>query len=224
MAKFEECIEICKKAVELGREIFADFKIIARAFSRMGTAYAKLKDFTNAVVFMEKSLTEFRNPEVLEKLRLYEKQKKEAEIESYHDPVLSEEARERGNTLFKQNQYADAVKEYSEAIKRNRKDPKNYSNRAACYTKLMALYEADKDCDEAIKLDENFLKAYIRKAAIQFAKKDYKKCMDICSDALNRDTEKKHTAEIQNQVLPFLLLILISPDVSLPVGHECSRQ
>lgn len=64
----------------------------------------------------------------------------------------------------------------------------------------MALPEGDRDCDEAIKLDPSFIKAYIRKAAIQFAKKDYKKCLDICSDALSRDTEKKHTAEIENQV------------------------
>jgi stress-induced-phosphoprotein 1 len=64
----------------------------------------------------------------------------------------------------------------------------------------MALPEADKDCDDAIKIDPTFMKSYIRKAAIQFAKKDYKKCLDICNDALVKDTEKKHVEEIEHQV------------------------
>jgi stress-induced-phosphoprotein 1 len=145
----------------------------------------------------------------LEKLRQFEKLKKEGEVEAYHDESLSDavlalnvnlQARERGNVLFKENKYAEGVKEYTEAIKRNRKDPRNLSNRAACYIKLLALPEADKDCDDAIKIDPTFMKSYIRKASIQFAKKDYKKTIDICNDALLKDTEKKHTAEIEDQV------------------------
>ena len=217
MQKYQECVDISKTAAELGREIFADFKIVARAFSRMGSAYAKLDDYVNAVTCMEKSLTEHRrygflssliyqhslSPDTMEKLRQFEKLKKEAAIESYQDEALSDEARERGNTFFKANQYPDGVKEYTEAIKRNRKDPRNLSNRAACYMKLMALPEADKDCDDAIKIDPTFLKAYIRKAAIQFAKKDYKKTLEICNDVMERDVDKKHTAEIENQVWIF---------------------
>lgn len=127
MEKYQECIDISKKAADLGREIFADFKIIARAYSRMGTAYAKLEDYDNAVSFMEKSLTEARTPETLEKLRQFEKLKKDKEIFAYQDPVLADEARERGNVFFKSNQFAEGVKEYTEAIKRNMKDPRNFS-------------------------------------------------------------------------------------------------
>ena len=55
----------------------------------------------------------------------------------------------------------------------------------------MALPEADRDCDKAIALDPSFIKAYIRKAAILFAKKDYMKCVDLCNEAKAKDLEQK---------------------------------
>jgi stress-induced-phosphoprotein 1 len=65
-------------------------------------------------------------------LQLEKEREREAK-EAYRDPALSDAARERGNDLFKAARYAEAVKEYTEAVKRNDKDPKAYTNRAACY-------------------------------------------------------------------------------------------
>ena len=51
--------------------------------------------------------------------------------------------------------------------RRNPADAKIYSNRAACYTKLMSFDLSLKDCDKAIELDPKFIKAYLRKANAQ---------------------------------------------------------
>ena len=39
--KFDECISLCKDAVEVGRENYNDFKLIAKAFERIAMAYKK---------------------------------------------------------------------------------------------------------------------------------------------------------------------------------------
>eukprot|EP00834_Sanchytrium_tribonematis_P001780 NODE_46_length_32145_cov_0.918711.p7 type:complete len:496 gc:universal NODE_46_length_32145_cov_0.918711:2481-994(-) len=196
--KFDEAIQVCKKAVEIGREIFADFKLMARAFGRIGNCYYKKDDLALAKEFYTKALTEHRTPDILDKLREVEKLMEKRAKEEYFSPELSQEARDRGNALFKDQKYAEAVKEYTEAIKRDENDPKAYSNRSACYHKLGAFPEAIKDCDKCIALDTKFAKAYLRKATLQLIMKDGIKAIETLDlAAMSCEFNEAQMAEAQ---------------------------
>ncbi|KAJ4363954.1 Hsp90 cochaperone [Neocucurbitaria cava] len=196
---YEGCIQACQEAVEYGREILADFKIIAKAFARIGTAYEKLGDLTNAVNYYQKAQTEHRTPEVLAKLRAAEKAKIKQDKESYINPEEAEKARELGNAKFKESDWPGAVEAYSEMIKRAPEDPRGYSNRAACFIKLLEFPSAVQDCDEAIKRDPGFIRAYLRKAQAYFTMREYNKCINVCAEAMAHDKDGKNSREIQQQ-------------------------
>ncbi|KAF8450887.1 activator of Hsp70 and Hsp90 chaperone [Boletus edulis BED1] len=197
--EYDKCIETCEKAVEEGRSHRADFKLLAKAFGRVGAAYSQKGDFVSAKKYFQKSLAEHRDAGTLAKLQATEKAIAEAEHQAYVDPAKSATAREEGNAAFKAGQFADAVKLYTESIKRDPSDARGYNNRAAAYMKLLALAEALKDANEAIKVDPSFVKAHVRKASILHAMRDYSKALEALQVASSADTANAHTAEIQAQ-------------------------
>jgi len=184
---YEECVKVCEKAIEVGRENRADFKLIAKAWNRAGNGYKKLENMKAAKTAFEKALTEHRTPEYKTNLSEVEAAIKKQEEEAYMDPTLADAEKLKGNEFFKKGDWAAAVKHYTEALKRNPKDAKIYSNRAACYTKLNAFDLVIKDCDASIGLDPGFVKAYLRKANVLKAMGQTQKAMDVYSKAMELD-------------------------------------
>lgn len=193
--EYEKCRDTCFKAVDVGRDHRADYKLVAKAFARIGTAYMKEKNYTDAIKYLNKSLTEHRIKETLEKLHMCEKAVKEAERLAYIDPEKSLEEKNKGNEAFQKGKFPDAVKFYTEAIKRNPDDAKLYSNRAAGYMKLMEFTLALKDSEECIKKDPTFVKGHIRKGAAYEAMKDTTKAMEAYQKASDLDPNAKEASE-----------------------------
>ncbi|KAK4053309.1 Hsp90 cochaperone [Microbotryomycetes sp. JL221] len=193
---YDECIQVCDNAIEQGREQRADFKVIAKAFGRIGSAYLKKKDFENAIKFFNKSLTEHRTPDILTKLKQTERERDEQERLAYIDPQKADQARELGNKAFKSGDFAGSVTHYTESIKRNPSDPRGYTNKAAALTKLLALPEALKQAEQAIQVDPTFVKGYIRKANVLLGMKEYSKATAAIEEAAEKDTEHKNQTEI----------------------------
>lgn len=184
---FDECIKQCKIAIDIGRENRADFKLIAKALSRMASAYLKKNDLDQARTFFQKSLSEHRTPDTVSKLIEVEKIIKELEMKAYVDPEKSLQEKTKGNEFFQSGDYPSAIKHYSEAIKRNPDDAKLYSNRSACYQKLAEFKMACDDAEQCIKRDPKFVKGYIRKGMALLAMKKSTEAAEAFQAALEID-------------------------------------
>ena len=70
--QYEECIKDCDKAIERGRQLKLDSKMIAIALTRKGTILEKMaklsKDYELAIQAFQKALSEHHNPNTLKKL------------------------------------------------------------------------------------------------------------------------------------------------------------
>lgn len=186
---YDAAIKTCEKAIDEGRSMRADYKIIAKSFARIGNCHLKKDDLENAAKFFDKSLTEHRTPDVLSKLRNTQKEIKVREAKSYINPEKAEEARLEGKEYFTKGDWPNAVKAYTEMVKRAPEDARGYSNRAAALAKLMSFPDAVEDCNKAIELDPTFIRAYIRKANAQLAMKEYSQVINTLNDALAKDQE-----------------------------------
>lgn len=184
---WDDCIKQCQAAIDVGRENRADFKLIAKALSRMASAYQKKDDLEQAKTFFQKSLSEHRTPETLSKLSEVEKIIKEREMKAYIDPAKSLEEKTKGNECFQKGDFPVAIKHYTEAIKRNPDDAKLYSNRSACYQKLAEFKMAHDDAEECIKRDPKFVKGYIRKGMALMAMKKASEAAKAFRSALDID-------------------------------------
>lgn len=182
----ESAIADCKLAVKLNTDnsLRTDFKIIARAYGRMGNAYLKQENYDEAINAFEKSLVEFTDSKIQKSLNETKKLKKKQEEMAYINPEISKAEREAGNALFKEGKFPESIAKYTEAIKRNPSDAAPYSNRAAAYMKLGEFPMALRDCDRCLEKDENYVKAYIRKGNIHFYMKEYHKCITVYEKGL----------------------------------------
>jgi stress-induced-phosphoprotein 1 len=62
----------------------------------------------------------------------------------------------------------------------------------------MAFPGAVQDCDEAIRRDPKFIKAYMRKGAALIAMKEYNRALDTFTEASEKD-DGTHAREIEQQ-------------------------
>lgn len=108
------------------------------------------------------------------------------------------EKKEKGNELFKNLKYREALAMYNEALAI---DPLNkdtnsklYYNRALVNTKLGNLNDAVTDCTEALKINEKYLKAILKRAKCYYDLENYEECVKDYENALKLEK----TMEIKN--------------------------
>lgn len=185
----EACNDIIQRRYEMNGALpgGGSFEKVAKIFCRIAVVYEQKKQYDEAIEYYNKALMEDNNRTSRNALRELEKKKEKFEKEAYLDPAKAEEHREKGNEFFKAQKWAEAKKEYDEAIKRNPNQAKTYSNRAASLQKLAAHPDALRDLDECLKLDPTFVKAYSRKGVSHFFMKEYHKALQAYEQGLKLD-------------------------------------
>lgn len=185
--EYDKAIECCNKAEEICKGGHYDYVKLAKVLARKAGAYGHKGDYTTALELYEKSLLENNDYKVKEEMKKIEKIKKTQEEQAYMNPEVAEQHRLKGNELYGQGKFPDAIQEYDEAVRRNPKDAKLYANRATALMKLMEYPNALRDIDKCLELDPTYVKAYAKKGVIHHFLKEYHKAMDAYEKGLSLD-------------------------------------
>eukprot|EP01013_Petalomonas_cantuscygni_P022526 TRINITY_DN434_c0_g1_i4.p1 TRINITY_DN434_c0_g1~~TRINITY_DN434_c0_g1_i4.p1 ORF type:complete len:592 (+),score=178.84 TRINITY_DN434_c0_g1_i4:321-2096(+) len=196
MGQFDQLTTEAEAAIEKARSMRPlPFDMVGKCLARIGAAKERQGDLEGAIQYYKRAMTEHRSADTLKKLQSAEKEMDRRKEEAYWDPALGLKAKEEGNAHFKAQRFPEAVASYTEAIKRAPKEVAYYTNRAAAYTKLMALDQAMKDCEKALELDPTNVRAMNRKGKAYMLRKELTKALECFDRALKADPENAEATE-----------------------------
>jgi stress-induced-phosphoprotein 1 len=193
----------CKQALSRLSEISGHpeaFKLKARAFERLGNISSKNEDYAAALEYYGKAQVENYTSGTDKKIKEIQGMKKAKEDREYLDDAKALEEKEAGTVLFKEGKFPDAIKRYTESLRRNPKDHTVYSNRAQCYLKLMTPQPAVKDTEKCIELKPDFARGWSRRGMAYKMLKEYTLAMDDFNMALSLDKDNDEAKQGLSQI------------------------
>ncbi|XP_040407873.1 RNA polymerase II-associated protein 3 [Cygnus olor] len=106
--------------------------------------------------------------------------------------------KEKGNNYFKQGNFDEAIKCYTRGMHYDPYNPVLPTNRASAFYRMKKFSVAESDCNLALALDKNYIKAYSRRGAARFAlknlqgaKEDYEKVLELDANNFEAKNELK---------------------------------
>ncbi|NXR50565.1 RPAP3 protein, partial [Hippolais icterina] len=106
--------------------------------------------------------------------------------------------KEKGNNYFKQGNFDEAIKCYTRGMHSDPYNPVLPTNRASAFYRMKKFSVAESDCNLALALDRNYVKAYARRGAARFAlknlqgaKEDYEKVLELDANNFEAKNELK---------------------------------
>merc|ERR1712188_94051 len=177
----------------------------AKIYQRIAGAHAKAGNDDKAIEAWKTAQMEHFDKNIDRKM------KKKA-ISDYINPELGLEAKERGNTAFRDGDFAKAISEYEDAIKRDPSSAAYRNNLAATLIKVGDVMGAKTQVEKALEIDKTYVKAWAKKGDVEFLMKEYHKAMDsykaglalepdnaACKQGLQKVTMKVNSASSEDQ-------------------------
>ena len=149
------------------------------------------QEYQLALEEYDKSLLEMNDVTVKEARKKCVELKAKAEEQAYLNPELSDKHKEAGNKFFRDGNYAAAMKEYEEAVKRNPGSAALYVNRAMTYMKMVDYPKALEEVERAIKCDPKYVKAYAKKGTIYYLLKEFHRSLSAYEKGLEIDPKNQ---------------------------------
>ena len=125
------------------------------------------------------------------------KEKKNYEILKLERKQESNNEKIKGNELMKTKEYDEAIKHYTKSIRLDEFEPTTYANRALAYIKNTEYSKGLEDCNRAIDLKNDYIKAYYRRGICYMGVKKFKEGMLDFLYVLN---DNPNNSEILNKI------------------------
>lgn len=112
--------------------------------------------------------------------------------------------KEKGNRLFKDGRYDEAIESYGIGIECDPQNPVLYANRAMAFLRKNMLAVAEEDCNQALAWDPNYVKAYHRRGLAReglskkvLAAEDFRKVLSL--EPNNREA-RQHLTKLEKEL------------------------
>uniref|UniRef100_A0A1I7T6N9 TPR_REGION domain-containing protein n=1 Tax=Caenorhabditis tropicalis TaxID=1561998 RepID=A0A1I7T6N9_9PELO len=143
--KFEECVQACEKAVEIGRETRADYKLIAKAMSRAGNAFQKQGDVEKALHWFQRSFFMHMDFDIRKKIDELSDEIFEPSGISFNESL---KFLEEGKEHFQNKHYEEALNSFTKAAKCSFQLREALRLRASVYIQIKEHQAAQEDLDQ----------------------------------------------------------------------------
>jgi tetratricopeptide (TPR) repeat protein len=181
--------KLLKKAIRLLKEdggYFPDLEnAIDQKLQTLDLKYKKYKetenitqeDINKAKEEMLKFEEEFNKKDKILSENKDEKNQKNYEILKIERKQEANNEKIKGNELMKTKEYDEAIKHYTKSIRLDDFEPTTYANRALAYIKNTEYGKGLEDCNRAIDLKNDYIKAYYRRGICYTGLKKFKEGM-----------------------------------------------
>ena len=181
--------KLLKKAIKLLKDdggYFPDLEnAIDKKLQTLDLKYKKYKETENitqediekAKQEMLKFEEEFNKKDKILSENKDEKNQKNYEILKIERKQEANNEKIKGNELMKTKEYDEAIKHYTKSIRLDEFEPTTYANRALAYIKNTEYGKGLEDCNRAIDLKNDYIKAYYRRGICNMGVKKFKEGM-----------------------------------------------
>ena len=201
--------KLLKKALKLLKDdgnYFPDLsKAIDEKLQSIDLKYKKLKqtetisaeDIAKAKEEILQFENEFRTKDNLIKETIEKKDESNYDIIRLERKKEAQNEKIKGNELMKTKEYDEAIRHYTKAINFDEYEPTIYCNRALAYIKNTQYNNGLNDCNKAIDLKHDYIKAYYRRAICE---KNLKKFKESLEDFLYVYNDNPNSNDVLNEI------------------------